>query len=86
MYLPIIARTRAMLSHTGVLYVGDTKMAALATRGQLASDGDYCTAAPHTGEMAQMIPRLIAAAVTGQHATVGTAQRGGRGCGDRLWL
>ncbi len=68
--LPIIARTRAMLGHMGVLYVGDTKMAALATRGQIASDGDYSlTVAPHTGEMAQEIPRLIAAAVTGQQAT-----------------
>ena len=86
LYLPIIARTRAMLGHTGVLYVGDTKMAALATRGQLASDGDYyLTVAPHTGEMAQMIPRLIAAAVTGQHATVvlHNAEDGGAviGCG-----
>jgi len=71
LYLPIIARTRAMLGHTGVLYVGDAKMAALATRGQLAYNGDYyLTVAPHTGEMAQVIPRLIAAAVTGQHATV----------------
>lgn len=71
LYLPIIARTRAMLGHTGVLYVGDTKMAALATRGQIASDGDYyLTVAPHTGEIGQMIPRLIAAAVTGEQPTV----------------
>jgi transposase len=71
LYLPIIARTRAMLGHTGVLYVGDAKMAALATRGQIASEGDYyLTVAPHTGEMAQVIPRLITAAVTGQQPTV----------------
>jgi transposase len=71
LYLPIIARTRAMIGHTGVLYVGDTKMAALATRGQLAYDGDYyLTVAPRTGEMAQWLPSLIAAAVTGQQQTV----------------
>jgi transposase len=71
LYLPIITRTRAMLGHTGVLYVGDAKMAALATRGQLAYDGDYyLTVAPHTGETVQVIPRLITAAVTGQQPTV----------------
>lgn len=66
LYLPLIARTRAMLGHTQVLYVGDAKMAALATRGQIAYDGDYyLTVAPQTGAMAQALPALIEAALTG---------------------
>jgi transposase len=70
LYLPLIARTRAMIGHTQVLYVGDAKMAARATRGQIAYDGDYyLTVAPHTGEMAQAMPALIEAAVTGARAT-----------------
>lgn len=84
LYLPIIARTRAMIGHCGVLYVGDSKMAALATRGQIARDGDYyLTIAPRTGQMAQLMPRLIAAALTGEQATrVLHNQDGARlGCG-----
>lgn len=69
LYLPLIARTRAMLGHTQVLYVGDAKMAALATRGQVDYDDDYyLTVAPQTGEMAQAMPTLIEAAVTGAQA------------------
>ncbi len=70
LYLPIIARTRAMLGHSEVLYVGDAKMAAIATRGQIAKDGDYyLTVAPQTGEMGRLMPGLIAAAVTGVQRT-----------------
>jgi len=41
LYLPIIARVRASLGQAGLLYVGDCKLAALATRAQLAAGGDY---------------------------------------------
>ena len=69
--LPLMARTRALLGHTGVLEVGEAKMAARATRGPLAYAGDESvTVAPPTGEMAQGMPRLIAAAVTGEPPTV----------------
>ncbi|HSX78313.1 MAG TPA: transposase, partial [Candidatus Saccharimonadia bacterium] len=85
--LPIMARPRAMIGHTGVLYVGETKMAALAPRGQLAYDGDYSwTVAPRTGEMAQWSSSLIVAAVTGRQQTVVLCNEaeGGAviGCGD----
>ena len=70
LYLSIIARTRVMLGHVGVLYVGDAKMAARATRGQLAHDGDYfLTVAPQTGETAKQMPALIAAALSGEQRT-----------------
>ena len=82
--LPIIARTRAMIGHCGVLDVGDSKMSALATRGQIACDGDYyLTIAPQTGQMAQLMPRLIAAAVSGEQATMVLRNQDGArlGCG-----
>ncbi len=34
LYLPIIGRARGMIGHPGVLYSGDAKMAALATRAE----------------------------------------------------
>jgi transposase len=41
LYLPMIRRVRSLLGRTGLLYVGDCKMAALATRAELAAHGDY---------------------------------------------
>ena len=41
LYLPAIARVRGGLGRTGLLYVGDCKMAALETRAGLAAAGDY---------------------------------------------
>jgi transposase len=40
-YLPLIARVRHMLARSGVLYAGDCKMAALATRAEIAAHQDY---------------------------------------------
>ena len=60
LYVPLIERTRGILGHTGVLYVGDSKMAALATRGHIAARGDYyLTVAPHTGETAAQLAQWI---------------------------
>jgi transposase len=41
LYLPMTRRVRSILGCTGLLYVGDCKMAALATRAELAAEGDY---------------------------------------------
>jgi transposase len=41
LYLPLTRRVRSLLGCTGLLYVGDCKMAALATRAELAAEGDY---------------------------------------------
>jgi transposase len=50
LYLPIIARVRAILGRTGLLYTGDCKMAALETRAEIAARGDfYLTPLPLTG-------------------------------------
>lgn len=64
--LPLIARVRQMLGHAGVLYVGDSKLAALATRAQLACDGDYyLTVAPLTGQTAKQISAWIDRGLSG---------------------
>ena len=41
LYLPAIARVRACLNRTGLLYVGDVKMGALGTRASIQAAGDY---------------------------------------------
>jgi len=41
LYLPAIARVRTCLNTVGLLYVGDCKMAALATRASIQAAGDY---------------------------------------------
>jgi transposase len=46
LYLPMTRRVRSLLGRTGLLYVGDCKMAALATRAELAAEGDYYTGVP----------------------------------------
>jgi transposase len=66
LYLPLIARARQMLGLVGVLYVGDSKMAPLATRAQIAFAGDYyLTISPMIGETAQSLPAWIDAALSG---------------------
>ena len=70
LYLPIIARVRAVFGRVGVLYVGDAKMAALRTRAELARAGDfYLTVAPMTGETARDFPAWLEAALSGQQPT-----------------
>jgi transposase len=84
LYLPIIARVRAMAGNSNVLYVGDSKMAAIATRGQIARDGDYyLTISPQTGETAQQMESLVSAAVSGEIQTETIRKEDGEtiGCG-----
>jgi transposase len=50
LYLPIVERVRTLLGRTGLLYIGDCKMAALETRAAIAARGDfYLTPLPLTG-------------------------------------
>lgn len=41
LYVPLYHRVRTILGQTGLLYIGDCKMAALATRAQIAAGDDY---------------------------------------------
>ena len=51
LYQPLIARVRQLLGQRGLLYTGDCKMAALATRAEIVAQGDYyLTPLPLTGQ------------------------------------
>jgi transposase len=66
LYLPLIKRVRDLLGRTGLLYTGDSKMAALAIRAELALKDDYyLTPLPLTGETATEFERWVEAIVDG---------------------
>lgn len=59
LYVPVIDRVRTIISERGLLYIGDAKMAAKATRGAIVAGGDhYLTVLPKsgwTGEVAEWL-------------------------------
>jgi transposase len=66
LYTPLIQRVRGMLGRTGLLYAGDCKMAALATRAEIAAHQDYYVMPlPLTGETAVQFETWVAAVVEG---------------------
>lgn len=69
LYTPLIARVRQMLGRSGVLYTGDCKMAALATRADIAAHDDlYLVALPLTGATRTEVDAWIDAVVDGAQA------------------
>src|SRR2546423_7874552 len=61
-YVPMIDRVLACLGRTGLLFVGDCKMSALATRAHLQAHGQYyLTPLAQVGETAQQMPEWIQA-------------------------
>ena len=68
LYLPLIRRVRQQLRQHGLLYTGDCKMSALATRAELVAEKDYyLMPLPRTGDNAAEIESWIDDAVQGQH-------------------
>jgi transposase len=66
LYVPLIRRVRAQLGRNGLLYAGDCKMAALATRADIAGHQDYyLMPLPLTGETQQAFPAWMDAVVSG---------------------
>src|SRR5256714_4332180 len=60
LYVPIIDRVLACLGRTGLLFVGDSKMSALATRAHLeAREQYYLTPLALVGETAELLPQWI---------------------------
>ena len=60
LYGPAITRSRSVVGQGGRLYVGDSKMAALATRAFVQAGGDYyLVPLPQTGEVPQLLERLL---------------------------
>lgn len=72
LYTPVIERVRRIVGRSGLLYVGDCKMAALATRADIVLHQDYyLVPLPLTGETAGEFERWVDAVVDGiQEATL----------------
>jgi transposase len=72
LYTPLIRRVRGLLGQQGLLYTGDCKMAALATRAELVAHHDYyLLPLPHTGDNATQLDAWVDAIVAGtQEATL----------------
>ena len=66
LYVPMIHRLRRLLGKTGLLYTGDCKMSALATRADLVTHGDYyLTTLPQGEETPEGLESWITAVVAG---------------------
>jgi transposase len=53
LYTPLLQRVRGIVGRSGLLYAGDCKMAALATRAEITAHHDfYLVPLPLTGETA----------------------------------
>jgi transposase len=67
LYLPLIRRVRQQLRQHGLLYSGDCKMSALATRAELVAEKDYyLMPLPRTGDNAEQIEAWIEQAALGK--------------------
>jgi len=67
LYVPLIERVRGILNQTGLLYAGDSKMAALATRAHIAYHGDYYVVPlPMTGKMTKEFDGWVDTIVEGE--------------------
>src|ERR1700678_3236678 len=70
LYLPMTRRIRSLLGRTGLLYVGDCKMAALATRAELVAEGDYyLMPLPMTGHTQKQFDRWLNQLLSGKAKT-----------------
>jgi transposase len=69
LYTPLIQRVRQMVGQCGLLYTGDCKMAALATRAEIAAHHDYyLTSLPMTGDTAAQFDGWVEAVVAGEQS------------------
>jgi transposase len=67
LYVPLMNRVRQMLCRTGLLYMGDSKMSALATRADIVTHGDYyLMPLPRTGDTKDEYEAWVDAVVTGK--------------------
>src|SRR5260221_13516005 len=78
LYVPIIDRVLACLGRVGLLFVGDCKMSAVATRAHLQEQGRYyLTPRALIGETAQQMPGWIDAGVARGDALTQVLSEGG---------
>src|SRR5262245_2130607 len=86
LYTPLLQRVRGIVGRQGLLYAGDCKMAALATRAEIAAHHDFSLMPlPLTGETATQVEQWITAIVGGaQEATLPWDGAGWLGTGWEL--
>lgn len=66
LYLPLLTRVRSQLRRQGLLYTGDCKMAAIATRADIVAHDDfYLVPLPHTGDTQLEFDYWVDAALNG---------------------
>jgi transposase len=66
LYVPLIERVRRLVGRQGLLYAGDCKMSALATRAHVAGHDDYyLVPLPQTGEVPEALDTWVDAVVAG---------------------
>jgi len=72
LYVPVLERLRKTLQEPGLLYMGDSKMSALATRADIVAHGDfYLVPLAKVGEVPQLLAQCIEQIVAGdQPATL----------------
>ena len=64
LYVPAINEARAVVGKEGLLYVGDSKMEALRTRGHIVAGGDYyLTPLSAKGSQAELLAELVQSAL-----------------------
>ena len=67
LYVPMIQRLQASLAEQGLLYIGDSKMGALATRAYVhATHNTYLMPLAQVGHLPEQLAAWVAAAVAGQ--------------------
>lgn len=67
LYVPMIERMRTTLQASGLLYIGDCKMAALGTRGHLHATGNYyLTPLAQVGQVPEQLAGWVQAALSKQ--------------------
>jgi transposase len=71
LYIPAVDEARAVLGQKGLLYVGDSKMEALNTRGHIvAGDDYYLTPLSVKGSQAELLAELVQLALAGEYELV----------------
>jgi transposase len=85
LYLPVLERLRKTLKQPGLLYLGDSKMSALAIRADIVSEGDfYLVPLAEVGEVPKLLAQSVEGVVFGDQAATLIYDQGGKKDSPRL--
>lgn len=85
LYLPVLQRLRQTLQRPGLLYLGDSKMSALATRADLVAHGDhYLVPLAEVGEVPRLLAQGVEQVVAGEQTATLVWAQGGSEASPRL--